>query len=479
MASSALKNAGDAGARAASDVEGDEEAIDRTESIEALDGDGYDALDEAEADADADADAEVSEPQPRGEVLTEEPLGPDQLEELSSLFGESEIGIETARVREGRRSEVAQSEDFGEAHSNDPVRVYLREMGQVSLLTREGEVEIAQRIEAGEHRQHYATIGTSFGIREVLRMADRLRKGKCEPKWILDGIEDETDEEMGGEAAAQAAAESLERQRQTLVAALAKVRRSEAEAARRASALANPRTGPEARERLRAELAERYQAMVDLLLEARFSKARLGEIVGSLEALSRAFAELRARARVLTQSFQLSPEEFEELALLATRKSRRGRDALARLGGDPQLVEQLRSELARVQAEAGELEAEHRMSVEEVRTALIRFDRARSETHGAKCELIEANLRLVVSIAKKYTNRGLQFLDLIQEGNIGLMKAVDKFEYKRGYKFSTYATWWIRQAITRAIADQARTIRIPVHIGQRERKIACRIQKVA
>ena len=214
MASSALKNAGDAGARAASDVEGDEEAIDRTESIEALDGDGYDALDEAEADADADADAdaEASEPPPRGEVLTEEPLGPDQLEELSSLFGESEIGIETARVREGRRSEVAQSEDFGEAHSNDPVRVYLREMGQVSLLTREGEVEIAQRIEAGEHRQHYATIGTSFGIREVLRMADRLRKGKCEPKWILDGIEDETDEEMGGEAAAQAAAESLEQQ---------------------------------------------------------------------------------------------------------------------------------------------------------------------------------------------------------------------------------------------------------------------------
>jgi RNA polymerase primary sigma factor len=345
------------------------------------------------------------------------------------------------------------------------VRVYLREMGQVSLLTREGEVEIAQRIEAGEHRQHYATIGTAFGIREVLRMADRLRKGKCELKWILDGTEDESSEEEVNEAAAaQAAAESLERQRQTLVAALGKVRRLEAEAARRASALANPRTGPEARERLRAELGERYATMVDLLLEARFSKARLAEIVGSIEALSRAFAELRARARVLTQSFQLSPEEFEELALLATRKSRRGRDALARLGGDAALVEQLRTELARVQAEAGELEAEHRMSAEEVRTSLIRFDRACSETHGAKCELIEANLRLVVSIAKKYTNRGLQFLDLIQEGNIGLMKAVDKFEWRRGYKFSTYATWWIRQAITRAIADQARTIRIPVHM---------------
>jgi RNA polymerase primary sigma factor len=460
MASSALKNSGAAGAHA-SDADVLEDPIDCADAADALD--GFEAADDADGDADAD-DAEAAEPQPRAEVLTEEPIGQDQLEELSSFFGESELGIETARVREVRRSESTATEDLGEAHSNDPVRVYLREMGQVSLLTREGEVEIAQRIEAGERRQHYATIGTAFGIREVLRMADRMRKGKCELKWILDGIEDENGEEEGGEAAAQAVAESLERQRQTLVAALAKVRRLEGDAARRASALANPRTGPEARERLRAELAERHQAMVDLLLEARFSKARVAEIVGALGALSRAFAELRARARVLTQSFQLSPEEFDELALLATRRSRRGRDALARLGGDAQLVEQLRAELARVQSEATELETEHRMTAEEVRTALARYDRACDETHGAKCELIEANLRLVVSIAKKYTNRGLQFLDLIQEGNIGLMKAVDKFEWRRGYKFSTYATWWIRQAITRAIADQARTIRIPVHM---------------
>jgi RNA polymerase primary sigma factor len=461
MATSALKNPGQAGVHASPNADEGEDSQGRTSSMEALEGD--DAIDDAE-DADDVEDAATGEAQPSAEALVEEPIGQDQLEELSSFFGESEIGIGAGRVRDARRSETAASEDFAEAHSNDPVRVYLREMGQVSLLTREGEVEIAQRIEAGEHRQHYATIGTPFGIREVLRMADRLRKGKCELKWILDGIDEENDEEEGGEAAAQAAAESLERQRQTLVAALARVRRLEGEAARRASALANPRTGPEARERLRAELAERHQAMVDLLLEARFSRARRAEIVGTLESLSRAFAELRARARVLTQSFQLTPEEFEELSLLATRKSRRGRDALARLGGDAQLVEQLRAELARVQAEAAELEAEHRMTAEEVRTALIRYDRACSETHGAKCELIEANLRLVVSIAKKYTNRGLQFLDLIQEGNIGLMKAVDKFEWRRGYKFSTYATWWIRQAITRAIADQARTIRIPVHM---------------
>ena len=403
-------------------------------------------------------------------------LGPEvnsveEIENVIALLAESDIEViedpskefPDMMVRDAdeefEEETVEDEAEFSEfAKGNDPVRLYLSRMGSVNLLTRDGEVDIAKRIEQGEMEVLDSVLGTTICLAEILELGDRLKKGKIRVKEIVkenepgeDGQTIEFDEPKVTERALRIMGE------------LKVLRdRFDEQTKKSAKALGQDRSGKvmEHQERL----GELQSEIVMQLRDLKINKRQIDRIVQRIKVLVR---------RITKAEFELAnieriTRENSNVVLKELRSARDSNDrmmVLAKKWHQPvEILQEWYRTIVMAIHRVKRVEEEAAVDVETLRETNKSISRGERKANRGKEQLVEANLRLVVSIAKKYTNRGLQFLDLIQEGNIGLMKAVDKFEYKRGYKFSTYATWWIRQAITRAIADQARTIRIPVHM---------------
>ena len=322
----------------------------------------------------------------------------------------------------------------------DPVRVYLREMGSFPLLTREGEVEVAKRIESGQQEVLSAVLNCPIAVREVINLGKGLRTGKIKISEITNEIDDET---------MNAKEERIQKKR--VLQLITKIQRGRSKVQslqRKLKGLKKKSSKNKIEKEILKKQGEIFDAFRRINLRAEQINANIQRLRQWGVLIEKAQLELERIERDLGSPIRRDKRHLKNKKGRLKRRDSEEKRRIAR---------NIRRRISRMVVECG-------YPAEQLKEALNAIDKGEAKVREAKAELIKANLRLVISIAKRYVNRGLQFLDLIQEGNIGLMRAVEKFEYQRGYKFGTYATWWVRQAITRAIADQARTIRIPVHM---------------
>jgi RNA polymerase primary sigma factor len=413
-------------------------------------------------------------------TLPAEVVSSEQFGSIMTMFGEMDIEIvESADAERAQKpaeaDEAMEDGDEGDgieenekeidltpgalSRTDDPVRLYLKEMGSVALLSREGEIEIAKRIEEGKKDIATVVYGLPMTLEFVLTLRDQLKNGKIDVREIVPVVETEEDFEE----------EVVERDYEEL-----RLKTLDAlNAVRKVSTLLKTlyergrHTGSDAaaQKKMKKQIDAVRAQVVEKMDTVNLHAVLKDRMVQRVRELAQQFRTAEREASSCQRRLGVSGEAGAELLKQLCRTRKDFLSVKRKCGLSEETLLDIKKSFQTAKGRIRELETtEALVSADDIKEAVRHLDVAEERVKRGKAELVEANLRLVVSIAKKYTNRGLQFLDLIQEGNIGLMKAVDKFEYKRGYKFSTYATWWIRQAITRAIADQARTIRIPVHM---------------